>query len=367
MPPSKSNKEETDDSKTWELIERCFLPVAFSHAVAVILGTVLNTLRISQTSSFLLFLIFVFVSVGVTLFYHNLKVTTAGKAVLVTGCESRVGYSLAKRLDELGFTVFAGFNNISTNEENLETLKKNGSGRLHPLQLDITSEREIHSAFLYVNENLPEEAPGLWAIVHSAAWVALGECEWVPQSVLKRTVDINFLSVARVTQVFLPLIRRSKGRIILVSSILARIPSPVRGIQCALGAAIEAWGSCLRLEMRRWGVDVSIVETGEYVTGNAWLKDNAALLNQAREMWIQLDPRTRKEYGQELFQKEMLALEKYTKGPEADLTFVLRALVDGVTKTFPMKRYTPISRQERLQAFVSDHLPKSVYDILYSD
>lgn len=132
-------------------------------------------------------------------------------------------------------------------------------------------------------------------------------------------------------------------------------------------AAIEAWGSCLRLEMRRWGVDVSIVETGEFITGNAWLKDNAALLNQAREMWIQLDPRTRKEYGQELFQKEMLALEKYTKGPEADLTFVLRALVDAVTKTFPMKRYTPITRKERIQAFVSDHFPKSVYDILYSD
>lgn len=35
-------------------------------------------------------------------------------------------------------------------------------------------------------------------------------------------------------QVFLPLVRRSKGRIVLVSSLLARIPSPVRGIYCAL-------------------------------------------------------------------------------------------------------------------------------------
>lgn len=38
-------------------------------------------------------------------------------------------------------------------------------------------------------------------------------------------------------QVFLPLIRRCKGRIILVSSILARIPSPIRGIQCANGVS----------------------------------------------------------------------------------------------------------------------------------
>lgn len=182
--------------------------------------------------------------------------------------------------------------------------------------------------------------------------------------------------------------RRCKGRIVVVSSILARIPSPVRGIQCANGvnflltvgiinsnnvnillqfqAALEAWCSCLRLEMRRWGVDVVIVETGDYVSGNTWLKDNITIMNQARDMWVQLDPQTRKEYGEELFQKELLALEKYTKGPEADLTRVLRALTDGIVKTFPLKRYTPVTRNERIQAFVSDHFPKSIYDILYT-
>lgn len=99
------------------------------------------------------------------------------------------------------------------------------------LQLDVTSERDIHSTFLYVNENLPDGAPGispyllklskiiehrcnglvlrhrcyvisgLWALVHAAAWVTLGECEWVPPSVLKRSIDINFIGLARLTQV----------------------------------------------------------------------------------------------------------------------------------------------------------------------
>ncbi|XP_012280679.1 D-beta-hydroxybutyrate dehydrogenase, mitochondrial isoform X1 [Orussus abietinus] len=366
MLPTTSNKD-PDDSQTWELAERCLLPVAFSHAVAVILATVLNILGISQTSSFVLFLLLLIISLSATLFYHNLKVTAAGKAVLITGCDSRVGYALAKQLDELGYTVFAGFTNKSENEELAQILKKEASGRLHALQLDITSERDIHSTFLYVNENLPDGAPGLWALIHTAAWVALGECEWVPTSVLKRSLEINFFGVARVSQVFLPLVRRSRGRVVLVGSLLARIPSPVRGIHCAVKAAVEAWGTCLRLEMRRWGVDVVIVETGEYVSGNAWLKDNAALLEQARDMWTQLEPQTRKEYGQELFQKEMLALEKYTKGPEADLTSVTRALTDGVIKTFPMKRYSPVSRSERIQALLSDHLPRPVYDILYAN
>lgn len=119
--------------------------------------------------------------------------------------------------------------------------------------------------------------------------------------------------------------------------------------------------------MRRWGVDVVIVETGEYISGNAWLKDNNSLLEQARDMWMQLDPQTRKEYGEELFQKEMLALEKYTQGPEADLTSVTRALTDSVLKTFPMQRYAPVSSQERMHALCSDYFPKSIYDILYTN
>lgn len=366
MPLPSANKER-DDSQTWELAERCILPIAFSHAIAVILATILNTFGISQTSSFVLFLLLLVISIGFTLFYHNLKVSAAGKAVLVTGCDSRVGYALSKQLDELGFTVFAGFTNSAENEEAMQKLKQEASGRLHVLQLDVINECDIHSTFLYVNENLPEGAPGLWALVHAAAWVTLGECEWVPPSVLKRSIDINYIGVTRLTQVFLPLIRRSKGRVVLVSSLLARIPSPVRGIYCAVKAAVEAWGACLRLEMRRWGVDVVIIETGEYISGNAWLKDNSSLLEQARDMWTQLDPQTRKEYGQELFQKEMLALEKYTQGPEADLTPVTRALTDGIVKTFPMQRYTPVSRKERTQALCSDYLPKPVYDILYTN
>jgi len=60
-----------------------------------------------------------------------------------------------------GFTVFAGFSNKAENEDIIQKLKDHASGRLHVLQLDITNERDIHSTFLYVNENLPDGAPGI--------------------------------------------------------------------------------------------------------------------------------------------------------------------------------------------------------------
>ncbi|ENN76977.1 hypothetical protein D910_11810 [Dendroctonus ponderosae] len=53
-------------------------------------------------------------------------------------------------------------------------------------------------------------------------------------------------------------------------------------------------------------------------------------------------------------------------GTETDLAPVLKALNDAVTRTFPMIKYTPISRQEKMKAFVADYFPRAVYDLVYS-
>lgn len=111
------------------------------------------------------------------------QVTAAGKAVLITGCDSRIGNALARHLDEQGFTVFAGFQN-ATNNPVADELKEEGSGRLHVLQLDVSSETQILAASLYAVEHLPDGAPGLWAVIHATSWVALGEIEWIPPQVM---------------------------------------------------------------------------------------------------------------------------------------------------------------------------------------
>ncbi|GLV31812.1 uncharacterized protein CBL_07572 [Carabus blaptoides fortunei] len=326
----------------WDMVDRCLLPV----------------------SALTLFIWFTITTVGAVLFYHNLKVTAAGKAVLVTGCDSRMGSTLARHLDDLGFTVFAGFQNAAASQL-AEELKEESSGRLHVLQLDVSNEPQVLAASLYAVEHLPDGAPGLWAVVNLASWVAMGELEWLPPPVARRAIEVNLLGTARLTQVMLPLVRRARGRIINVTSALARVASPVRGLHAATLAAIEALSSCLRLELRSRGVDVVVVAPGEYTTGTAWIREND-MLEQSKEMWHQLCQEQRQEYGEEYFETAIRSLEKYTKSQDADLTAVTRSLTDAVIRTFPLPRYTPVTRQEKLQAFVADHLPRSVYDILYS-
>lgn len=48
-------------------------------------------------------------------------------------------------------------------------------------------------ASLYISEHLPDGATGLWGVVHCATWIALGELEWIPFAVLRKSIDINLL------------------------------------------------------------------------------------------------------------------------------------------------------------------------------
>ncbi|CAH1969484.1 unnamed protein product, partial [Acanthoscelides obtectus] len=118
-------------------------------------------------------------------------VTAAGKAVLITGCDSRIGCALARYLDEQGFTVFAGFQNDNCSAA--DELKETCSGRVHIVQLDVSSERDVLAASLYAVEHLPDGAAGLWAVVHAQAWAALGEIEWIPPQISSSEDTVLYL------------------------------------------------------------------------------------------------------------------------------------------------------------------------------
>ncbi|XP_075227849.1 D-beta-hydroxybutyrate dehydrogenase, mitochondrial isoform X2 [Lycorma delicatula] len=290
-----------------------------------------------------------------------LQVTAAGKAVLITGCDSKIGYTIAKQLDDLGFTVFAGFQG---NEELSLKLKDESSGRLHTLKLDITSETDLQRTASFIKDHLPHGNNGLWALINNVSWAAFGEVEWVPIQVYQKAADMNLLSVIRTTQVFLPMIRKTRGRVINIVSILGRIATSVRSPFCAVKFGLEAFSECLRLEMRRWGVDVIVVEPGSATTG-CWF-DDKKMLEDAKFMWDQMDDGTRQDYGKDYFEFKVRTMPEYKNQTEPDLSPAIRSLIDAVSRTFPLGRYTPVTRKEKIQAFVAEHFPRSVYDVVYS-
>lgn len=72
-----------------------------------------------------------------------MQVSASGKGVLITGCETPIAWYLAKKLDDLGFTVYAGFNTPIEESDEAQILKEETSGRMKCLYLDVTSEKTV--------------------------------------------------------------------------------------------------------------------------------------------------------------------------------------------------------------------------------
>lgn len=355
MKSAGSDKKTDDPEILWDLLDRCLLPVLFSHAAAIICSTLLNIFRNSPISTVSLFIVFLALTLAVTLFYHNLKVSTPGKFVIVTGCESKIGYAVAKYLDEQGLSVFAGFANSI---EGKIKLKSECSGRLQTIDLDVSNERSISAAFNTVQQH----TKGIWCIVNTGSWSVYGQSEWVPPSVYRKTLENNLLGVMHLNKEFLPLIRKTKGRIVNLCSILGRIPSGMRSPICVVTSALQSYTECLRIDMRKWGVDVILIETG-LTTTVAWY-DKKTMLDEAREMWSSLTDGQKEVYTQDHFETQIRSLREY-QNDVVDPTILLRTVTDAVTRTFPLGRYTPVTKKEKLQSLIAYHLPYSVYSILY--
>lgn len=78
-----------------------------------------------------------------------------GRAVLVTGCDSGFGHHLAKKLDSMGFTVFAGC--LCAEGPGAQSLVEECSDRMKVLQLDVTKDEDVSLAKDFVEANLPEK------------------------------------------------------------------------------------------------------------------------------------------------------------------------------------------------------------------
>uniref|UniRef100_A0A8D0GM97 Hydroxysteroid 17-beta dehydrogenase 2 n=1 Tax=Sphenodon punctatus TaxID=8508 RepID=A0A8D0GM97_SPHPU len=131
------------------------------------------------------------------------------------GTDSGIGHELAKYLDRLGFIVFAGV--LNKKGPGAEELKRSCSQRLSILQMDITNSAHVKEAYLKVTEEVKNA--GLWGVVNNAGIMGLiADGELLPMSAYTQCMDVNFFGTVRVSKTFLPLLRKSKGRLVNISS-----------------------------------------------------------------------------------------------------------------------------------------------------
>ncbi len=185
--------------------------------------------------------------------------------ILITGASQGIGKACALYLDNLGFQIFAG---VRTKKD-ANILKKSASKNLMPVFIDITNANSIKSAVDIINKTV--KGQGLMGLINNAGVNISGPMEFLPITEIKKQFDINIIGHIKVIQAFLPLLRKVKGRIINIGSIAGQMAAPFIGPYAASKFAMEAITDSLRMELRPWGISVSIIEPGSVAT-SMWKK-----------------------------------------------------------------------------------------------
>lgn len=87
---------------------------------------------------------------------------------------------------------------------------------------------------------------GLWGVVNNAGRsLPMGPSEWMKVEDFHSTLNVNMNGVIGMTMTFLPLIKKARGRIVNVASVLGRVAANGGGY-CISKFAVEAFSDCLR-------------------------------------------------------------------------------------------------------------------------
>jgi len=176
-----------------------------------------------------------------------------GKSILITGCSSGIGLSVASGLQERGYRVFATVRRAADVE------RLNAAG-LESLQLDLADPASIRAA---VGDILERTGGTLDALFNNGAYGQPGAVEDLSRAVLREQFETNLFGWHELTNRVLPVMRRQgHGRIIQNSSVLGFVALRFRGAYTASKYALEGLTDTLRLELAGSGIYVSLIEPG---------------------------------------------------------------------------------------------------------
>nr|XP_033814189.1 D-beta-hydroxybutyrate dehydrogenase, mitochondrial isoform X2 [Geotrypetes seraphini] len=286
------------------------------------------------------------------------------KSVLITGCDSGFGFSIAKHLHAKGFTVFAGCLLKDKGDSGVKELESLKSDRMKTVQLNVCNEEEVTRAQEFIRTNLNDPEKGLWGLVNNAGISTFGEVEFTSMETYKEVAEVNLWGTVRVTKAFLPLIRRAKGRVVNISSMLGRMANPARSPYCITKFGVEAFSDCLRYEMHPHGVKVSIVEPGNFIAATS-LYSPERIQAIAEKMWHELPEVIRKDYGRKYFDEKIAKMETYCNSGSTDTSAVINDVTHALTSAAPYTRYHPMDYYWWLRMEIMTHMPSAVSDRIY--
>ncbi|XP_055074139.2 retinol dehydrogenase 5 isoform X1 [Misgurnus anguillicaudatus] len=276
------------------------------------------------------------------------------KHVFVTGCDSGFGNLLCKRLDKRGFRVLAG----CFTEKGADDLKRATGPYLKTCILDVTSTASIEKAVEWTKKEVGDK--GLWGLVNNAGYsLPMGPSEWMKIEDFQRTLKVNMFGVIEMTMNFLPLIKKARGRVVNVASVLGRVAANGGGY-CISKFGVESFSDCLRRDIQYFGIKVCIIEPGFFKTQVTSLE---SIEKELHRLWNQLPTEVKESYGDKYLDK-YIKIQRLIMNAvcDSDLSKVTSCMEHALLAAHPRTRYSA-GWDAKLVWIPLSYMPACVVDI----
>ena len=173
--------------------------------------------------------------------------------ILITGITSGFGQAMAQRLNADGHKVYG------THRRDVEKI---------PGVVYIKADARFDDDCRLAVQQVMDAEGHLDVFINNAGMGIGGPLEFSSLEDAQMQMDVNWMGMVRFLHHVVPVMRlQGYGKIICFSSIAGRIGVPFQGLYSASKYAIEGYCEALRLELRKSGVTVTVIEPGDFSTG----------------------------------------------------------------------------------------------------
>jgi NAD(P)-dependent dehydrogenase (short-subunit alcohol dehydrogenase family) len=178
------------------------------------------------------------------------------RIVLITGASSGIGKYCALHLAKCGYRVFGTSRRPAPADPATPQA-------FEMIPMDVDDDRSVDEGVRLVMR----KAGRLDCVINNAGWGLMGAIEDTAVDEAKAQLETNFFGVLRVCRAVLPIMRQQGGGYIInISSLAGIVGLPFSGFYSASKFALEGMSESLRLETRRFGIRVVLVEPGDFHT-----------------------------------------------------------------------------------------------------
>ncbi|XP_062891682.1 retinol dehydrogenase 8a [Mobula hypostoma] len=180
------------------------------------------------------------------------------KVVLITGCSSGIGLTLAVQLandTRKQFYVIATMRNLGRKGKLEEAGRERLNETLHIQQLDVCSDQSVAECLSNVGR--------IDILVNNAGVGKIGPIESLSMQEIKDMFDTNFFGVVRMVKAVIPdMKRRKSGHIVMMSSVMGLQGIIFNDVYAASKFALEGFCESLAVQLLKFNIHVSLIEPG---------------------------------------------------------------------------------------------------------